>query len=194
MSLEYELVGMGLTEYKGAEFWCVTYQKAPAQQEGGIPDLHHHVFPPTIFRNYAEEFGLDLDDDEDFDDILEIVLYGPFAGDDDPSDDIDAPTEERGKPERRNETGRKMRRRADRAKVEVSITGLGIEGVRDTFRSERRRGSDSLDARIQRLEARRGRARAVAGRSESGPDGADQPIGVDHWAEDARGRSSADSR
>lgn len=168
MAEEYELVGIGPHKLGSMDGWMVTYEKAPAAEEGGIPDFHHHMFPSTIFSNYAEQFGLDLNDPDDFDEILDILLHDPFAGDEDPQDYVEPLIAK--KSERGNKTGRRMRRRANRGKDRVQITGLGAHGIRDRLYDNRHQGLDDLRARIEKLEAKRGIPRTPDRSVEDNPE------------------------
>lgn len=176
MPQQYELVGIApqlLGIPPVIEGWVVTYEKEPAEEDGGIPNFHHHYFPAVIFYNYAEEFGLDIDDPDDFDDILDIVLHEAFVGDN-PVDDIEPPQAQgllrAGKQDKKNKLGRKMRRRAERAKVDHEITGMGIDGIRDRLRSERHRGVEQQRNRIQRLQEAEARHARSALLSEGGSE------------------------
>lgn len=151
MAEQYEMVGMGTHQLGSVEGWMVTYEKPDG-------NFHHHMFPATIFHNYAQQFGLDIDDPDDFDEVLDIVLYDPFAGDDDPRDQIE-PAQPNGvaagkKKDKKNKLGRDMRRRADRGKTIVEITGTDTvrNSVRDRLRTERHKGVAQAQDRISRME------------------------------------------
>jgi hypothetical protein len=148
--MRYEFVGIGAITIGEVDAWQVTYEKAPAKEEGGIPDFHHHIFPATIFAAAAEQFGLDVDGD--WDEVFDIVMHDSLAGDDVPEDDVDPPKNKRTQV-KHNELGRKMRRRADRAKRQHNVTGL--DAARQALHPHRRKGTDTLAARIERLEAAR---------------------------------------
>ncbi len=151
MAEQYEMVGMGTHQLGSVEGWMVTYEKPDG-------NFHHHMFPATIFYNYAQQFGLDIDDPDDFDEVLDIVLYDPFAGDHDPSDEIETP-QPNGlmagkKKDKKNKLGRDMRRRADRGKTKVEITGTATvkNAVRDRLRDERHKGVAEAQDRIRKLD------------------------------------------
>jgi hypothetical protein len=145
-----ELVGMGKQSLGETEGWCITY--LPEGNEA--PDFIHHIFPAVTFSNYAREFGLDLD--EDFEEILDIVLHEVFGGDENPQDYVEpeAVTARRG--DKKNSVGRRMRRRADRVKESLEITGIDL--VKERLRAERRLGVEVRQQRVQKLQnSRQGR-------------------------------------
>lgn len=175
MAEEYELVGIGRHQIGGMEGWCVTYQVAPAPTENDIPEFRHHLFPAVILKNYADQFGLDIDNDDDLDEIIDILLHDGFAGSENLMDDADGPEDAfKGASDRKNGIGRKMRRRADRAKKTVTVTGIQL--VRDRLRAERYTGVDDLKSRIERLEKHRARGPAASGnRSHQGDRATEAP-------------------
>lgn len=150
MAETYELVGMGPQRLGRVDCWQVTYERPDGQ-------FFHHLFPTTIFVSYAEQFGLDVDDPDDFDEILDIVLHDPFAGDDDTADRVDGPADAlMGGSDKKTREGRRMRRRADRGKNNVTITGTQL--VRERLRENRHKGVDDLRSRIERVEKHRARS------------------------------------
>lgn len=157
MAEDYELVGMGTHMLGDIEGWQITYL---------MPNdtFMHHIMPPTIFKNYADQFGMDVDDDDDFDEIVDIVLNERFAGNDDPADSIDGPASAlMGGSDKKNRLGRRIARRAERGKKNVRITGTDAlhESVRSRLRQNRHKGVDDLEARIERVEKQRARRAAV---------------------------------
>jgi hypothetical protein len=161
--MDFEFVGIGPVKINDVDgWWCATYMKAPAEENGGIPDLHHHLFPASIFAARAEQYGLDIDND--WDKVFDLVMHDPFAGNDEPSDNVEpSKTKVRMSQGKHNVLSHKMERRAERAKREHNITGL--DAAKRKLSEHRTRGIEGLATRVARLEA----ARQVRGGE---PDGA----------------------
>jgi hypothetical protein len=157
--MKYEAVGIGKTKIGSVNAWQVTFETAPAEDDN-IPGLLHLIFPEHTIAVMAQEFGLDAD--EDFDEAFDIFVHQALAGNDAPTDSVDPPQPQelmarssKAKQDKKNQLGRKMARRAERAKQEHDITGL--DAVRERVRPERANGLDGIKARIEMLERQRRR-------------------------------------
>jgi hypothetical protein len=156
----YEAVGIGRHPFgtNGRTGWCLTYITNPEEvAKGEFPLMTHHIFPDHYFAVAAKEFGLDID--QDFEEVFDIVMHEPFAGNETLADDTDPPQPQglMAARQKHNKLGRKMRRRANRAKDAHDISGL--DAIKEKVRPHRSKGMDAIEARIARLEAVRAKTR-----------------------------------
>lgn len=68
---EYIATGSAMIQHGDMELLQVSYEKPNGE-------MHHHIMTPDVFAIRAEELGLDPDDDDDFDQVVDIILHEPL--------------------------------------------------------------------------------------------------------------------
>lgn len=150
--MKFDAMGVGKHEVGGTEGWMVSFVKNPDEvAEGEFPDFHHFIFPPHTFAIMAEDMGLDVD--EDFYEVFDIVMHDQLAGNDQAEDMTEPAVAAKGK---HNKLGRKLKRRAERAKAEHEVTGL--EDIRARLHPERQKGARAYKDRMVAIQAVRDKA------------------------------------
>jgi hypothetical protein len=74
---EQECVGIQDVNVSGTPAWQISFMRS----DGG---MRHHIMPTYIVEARAIE--LEMDPEQDFDEVLDIILHEPFVDDDDPDD------------------------------------------------------------------------------------------------------------